>query len=60
MMTDYKTYEEAEKKCKWSQVWDVFDGNKENFTIAHECIDRHIDRGVASLCQRRNPLSLVL
>lgn len=41
MTLDYKTYEEAVKNFKWSDRWSVFDGNKELFNIAHECIDRH-------------------
>jgi acetyl-CoA synthetase len=41
MITDYKTYEEAKAKFRWEQAWEVFDGNREHFNIAHECIDRH-------------------
>ncbi|MEW6616388.1 MAG: AMP-binding protein [Thermodesulfobacteriota bacterium] len=41
MITDYKTYEEAKAGFKWSQIWDHFDGDREHFNIAHECIDRH-------------------
>ena len=41
MITDYKTYEEAQAKFKQNQVWELFDGNREHFNIAHECIDRH-------------------
>jgi len=37
----YKTYEEAKEKFEWSQAWELFDGNEDNFNIAHECIDRH-------------------
>lgn len=41
MITDYKTYEEAQDKFKWGQIWDLFDGDREHLNIAHECIDRH-------------------
>jgi len=41
MITNYKTYEEAKAKFTWDQVWDLFDGDREHFNIAHECIDRH-------------------
>lgn len=41
MITDYKTYEEAKAKFRWSQAWEVFDGDREHLNIAHECIDRH-------------------
>ncbi|OIN95870.1 MAG: hypothetical protein AUJ48_02410 [Deltaproteobacteria bacterium CG1_02_45_11] len=44
---DYKTYEEAREKFSWDQVWDIFDGDKNNFNIAHECIDRHVGKGTA-------------
>lgn len=42
---EYRTYEEAKKNFDWEQVWEIFDGNKESLNIAHECIDRHADKG---------------
>lgn len=44
---EYRTYEEAKKGFTWDQVWELFDGNKESFNIAHECIDRHVGKGTA-------------
>lgn len=44
---DYDTYEEAREKFTWEQVWDLFDGDRNNFNIAHECIDRHVGKGTA-------------
>ena len=41
MITDYKTYEEAKAKFRWSQAWELFDGDREHLNITHECIDRH-------------------
>lgn len=41
MITDYKTYAEAKAKFEWGQIWDLFDGDRDHFNIAHECIDRH-------------------
>ncbi len=41
MSLDYKTYEEAMEKFRWSERWELYDGSKEKFNIAHECIDRH-------------------
>ncbi|MBU2053680.1 MAG: AMP-binding protein [Proteobacteria bacterium] len=41
MPREYKTYEEFRNNYKPSQRWEFFDGNKTNFNIAHECIDRH-------------------
>ena len=44
---DYKTYQEVKEKFKWSEVWDLFDGTRDNFNISHECIDRHVGKGTA-------------
>ncbi|MFQ5710722.1 MAG: acyl-CoA synthetase [Candidatus Geothermarchaeales archaeon] len=47
MALNYSTYEDAEKNFKWSEKWGVFEGNRENFNITHECIDRHVGKGMA-------------
>jgi len=47
MALDYANYEEAREKFRWSERWALFDGNKEKFNIAHECIDRHPQGDVA-------------
>jgi len=47
MALDYKTYKEAKEKFRWSERWDLFDGTKERFNIAHECIDRHPQEEIA-------------
>lgn len=41
MALDYSTYKEAKEKFRWAERWALFDGSKERFNIAHECIDRH-------------------
>lgn len=46
-MLDYTSYEQAVKNFTIDEIWDLFDGNREHFNIAHECIDRHIDKGTA-------------
>jgi len=46
MPLDYSTYEEGIKNYKHGDRWDEFDGTQENFNIAHECIDRHIEKGI--------------
>jgi acetyl-CoA synthetase len=46
-ITDYKSYAEASKNFTWDKIWELFDGNREQFNIAHECIDRHIGQGTA-------------
>ena len=38
---NYKTYASAKENFNWKERWDIFDGKKNNFNIAHECIDRH-------------------
>jgi acetyl-CoA synthetase len=47
MALDYHSYEEARQKFKWSERWALFDGSKERFNIAHECIDRHPAKEIA-------------
>ena len=47
MRLEYRTYEEARKNFKWSERWEVFDGNRERFNIAHECVSRHASEEVA-------------
>jgi len=41
MRLQYNSYEEAKKKFRWSERWDVLDGNQHNLNIAYECVDRH-------------------
>ena len=41
MVLEYRTYEEAMAKFKWSDRWALVDGSKDRLNIAHECIDRH-------------------
>ena len=41
MSLDYRSYEEAKEKFNWKERWALFDGTKDRFNIAHECIDRH-------------------
>jgi acetyl-CoA synthetase len=41
MSLDYRNYEEAKEKFHWTERWSLFDGTRDRFNIAHECIDRH-------------------
>ncbi len=41
MRMEYKTYEEFKQNFKLSERWGVFDGDRNNLNITHECIDRH-------------------
>lgn len=38
---EYQTFQEAQKSFNFAERWKVFDGNREKFNIAYECIDRH-------------------
>jgi len=46
-MLDYTSYEEAREKFDWKEVWELFDGNPEDFNMGHECVDRHVGKGTA-------------
>lgn len=46
-ITEYRTYEEAKRDFTWDKVWEICDGNKKQFNITHECIDRHVGKGTA-------------
>jgi acetyl-CoA synthetase len=47
MRLEYRTYEEAKGNFRWSERWEVFDGNRERFNIAHECVSRHASEEAA-------------
>lgn len=47
MRLEYPTYEEAKKHFKWNERWEIFDGNRQKFNIAHQCIDRHPENQIA-------------
>ncbi len=40
-LTDVTSYAGAIENYSSEALWHLFDGNKENFNIAHECVDRH-------------------
>jgi len=46
-LTEYSSYEEVLKDFQWDMLWDLFDGDVEHLNIAHECLDRHVDKGTA-------------
>src|SRR5487761_156302 len=43
----YSSYEEAVANYDATERWQLFDGTEQRFNIAHECIDRHVAKGVA-------------
>ncbi|QDY69485.1 acyl-CoA synthetase [Qingshengfaniella alkalisoli] len=42
-LTEYTSYADAQTHYAKEALWDLFDGTRERFNIAHECIDRHVD-----------------
>ena len=40
-LTDYTTFADAQAHCSPQRLWELFDGDREVFNIAHECVDRH-------------------
>lgn len=40
-LTDTTSYAEAQAGYTPQQLWNLFDGSREAFNIAHECVDRH-------------------
>ena len=40
-LTDFTRYDDALKLCTPAGLWALFDGDREHFNIAHECLDRH-------------------
>ncbi|SMX44501.1 acyl-CoA synthetase [Actibacterium lipolyticum] len=41
-LTEFTSYADAQKHYSKEGLWELFDGNRERFNIAHECIDRHV------------------
>jgi acetyl-CoA synthetase len=37
----YSTYEAAAASFEWDDRWQLFDGSRDSFNIAHECLERH-------------------
>lgn len=48
-LTDFTSYADAQKHYSKEGLWALFDGTKERFNIAHECIDRHVNGDAVAL-----------
>ena len=46
-LTDLTSAADAYRYFSHDQLWQLFDGDRDALNIAHECIDRHIDKGAA-------------
>jgi acetyl-CoA synthetase len=42
-LTDYTSYADAQAHASSAALWELFDGDREYFNIAHECMIRHAD-----------------
>jgi acetyl-CoA synthetase len=40
-LTDFTSYADARRHFSKEGLWDLFDGTRDRFNIAHECIDRY-------------------
>lgn len=52
-LTDYTSYADAQAHASSDALWDLFEGDREQLNIAHECITRHADgtgRAAVRIC----------
>jgi acetyl-CoA synthetase len=42
-----RTYPEVVDTFQWSALWDLVDGDRQRLNLAHECVDRWVDRTTA-------------
>ena len=48
-LTDTTRYDDAQRLFSMERLWELFDGNRDNLNIAHECVDRHSSTGRVAL-----------
>jgi acetyl-CoA synthetase len=46
-LTDLTSAADAYRYFSHDQLWQLFDGDRDALNIAHECLDRHVDKGTA-------------
>lgn len=44
-LTEFTSYADAQAHFSSDKLWELFDGRRESFNIAHECVDRHAGSG---------------
>jgi acetyl-CoA synthetase len=44
---DVRRYPEVRERFRWDALWELFDGDRQRLNLAHECVDRHVDKGTA-------------
>lgn len=52
-LTEYTSYADAQKYFSSEKLWELFDGDRDQLNIAHECVDRHADRDETALIVAR-------
>lgn len=48
-LVDFTSYADAQTHYSKDRLWELFDGTRERFNIAHECIDRHVKGDAVAL-----------
>ena len=46
-LPEITTYDDVMRSFSWERLWALFDGDRDRMNLAHECIDRHRDQGIA-------------
>lgn len=46
-LLDIDDLDEALRECTPARLWALFDGDRQQMNLAHECLDRHVARGTA-------------
>jgi acetyl-CoA synthetase len=46
-LLDRRRYPEVVEQFDWATLWQLVDGDRRHLSIAHECVDRCVDRGTA-------------
>jgi len=40
-LSEFTRFDDAQREYSTEKLWELFDGDRDRFNIAHECIDRH-------------------
>lgn len=48
-LTEFTSYADAQAHFSPQALWDLFDGDRDQINIAHECVDRHAGTGATAL-----------
>lgn len=48
-LTDHTSFSDAQSHCSPETLWALFDGDRQSFNIACECVDRHAGEGKVAI-----------